>query len=165
MAREPQICLAGRIRAVAWWPLIHHPRGLPVILAEFIRVHCPRGGRDLRRLIRDRAGLQLPTSLIWKWCRRDRPRALTYDYAQLLVRVTDGVCTLPELQDIDVITAAWPRAMSTPAPTPARARRATPTPTVPTPTAPTRTAEVMARVDAARAELDAVRQLLAAGDQ
>lgn len=69
-------------------------------LHEYVAAFCPDGPRQLRRLIRERTGVQLPYAYVWKWCNPERPCSLSLENATLVHTATDGACSMEELQTL-----------------------------------------------------------------
>jgi hypothetical protein len=72
-------------------------------LQEYVAAHCPDGPAQLRRLILERTGTDIPYAYVWKWCDPKRPCAVSVENAQILHAATQGKCTLHELQSLKVI--------------------------------------------------------------
>ena len=69
-------------------------------LHEYVAKHCPEGARQLRRLIQERTGVQVPYAYVWKWCNPARPCSLSLENATLVHAATDGKCSMEELQTL-----------------------------------------------------------------
>jgi hypothetical protein len=69
-------------------------------LHEYVAAFCPDGPRQLRRLIRERTGVQLPYAYVWKWCNPERPCSLSLENATLVHTATAGQCSMEELQTL-----------------------------------------------------------------
>jgi len=69
-------------------------------LHEYVAAFCPDGPRQLRRLIRERTGVQLPYTYVWKWCNPERPSKLSFENATLVNTATGGRCSMAELQTL-----------------------------------------------------------------
>lgn len=80
-------------------------------LHEFIATHCPDGPAQLRRLILERTGVDIPYAYVWKWCDTKKLCAVSVENAQVLHAATQGKCSLTELQSLKTIRAriATPR--------------------------------------------------------
>jgi hypothetical protein len=75
-------------------------------LHEYVATFCPGGAGQLRRLIRERTGVQLPYAYVWKWCNRDKPCSLSVENATLVHTATDGACSMRELQTLRKLLGA-----------------------------------------------------------
>jgi hypothetical protein len=69
-------------------------------LHEYVAAFCPEGPRQLRKLIRERTGVQLPYAYVWKWCNAAHPCSLSLENATLVHTATDGQCSMEELQTL-----------------------------------------------------------------
>lgn len=80
-------------------------------LHEFVAAHCPEGPAQLRRLILERTGVDVPYPYVWKWCNTKKLCAVSVEHAQVLHAATQGKCSLTELQSLKAIRAriATPR--------------------------------------------------------
>lgn len=74
-------------------------------LQEYVAAHCPNGPAQLRRLILERTGTDIPYAYIWKWCDPKKPCAVSVENAQVLFAATQGKCSLTELQSLKTIRA------------------------------------------------------------
>jgi hypothetical protein len=69
-------------------------------LHEYVAAFCPEGAPQLRRLIQERTGVQLPYAYVWRWCNPAQPRSLSLENATLVHQATDGKCSMEELQSL-----------------------------------------------------------------
>lgn len=67
-------------------------------LHEYVAAFCPDGARQLRRLIHERTGVQLPYTRVWRWCNPNKPCSLSVENAALVHAATEGACSMLELQ-------------------------------------------------------------------
>jgi hypothetical protein len=74
-------------------------------LQEYVAAHCPEGPAQLRRLIKERTGVDIPYAYVWKWCDPKKPCAVSVENAAILHAATQGKCTLTELQSLKTIRA------------------------------------------------------------
>lgn len=74
-------------------------------LQEYVAAYCPDGPAQLRRLILERTGVDIPYAYVWKWCDPKRPCAVSVENAQVLHAATSGKCSLTELQSLKTIRA------------------------------------------------------------
>lgn len=72
-------------------------------LLEFVATHCPEGPAQLRRLILERTGVQVPYAYCWKWCDPKKLAAVSVENAAILHAATQGKCSLHELQSLKAI--------------------------------------------------------------
>lgn len=97
-------------------------------LQEYVAAHCPDGPAQLRRLILERTGVDIPYAYVWKWCDTKKPCAVSVENAQVLHAATQGKCSLTELQSLKTIRSRKvpprPRRKPAPKPKPATKRKA-----------------------------------------
>lgn len=74
-------------------------------LQEYVAAYCPNGPAQLRRLILERTGVDIPYAYVWKWCDPKKPCAVSVENAQVLHAATGGKCSLTELQSLKAIRA------------------------------------------------------------
>jgi hypothetical protein len=74
-------------------------------LQQFVAAHCPGGPAQLRRLILERTGTDVPYAYVWKWCDPKKPCAVSVENAAVLHAATQGKCSLVELQSLKTIRA------------------------------------------------------------
>lgn len=74
-------------------------------LQEYVAAYCPNGPAQLRRLILERTGNDIPYAYVWKWCDPKKPCAVSVENAAILHAATQGKCTLVELQSLKTIRA------------------------------------------------------------
>lgn len=74
-------------------------------LQEYVAAYCPDGPAQLRRLILERTGIDIPYAYVWKWCDTKKPCAVSVENAQVLHAATRGKCSLTELQSLKEIRA------------------------------------------------------------
>lgn len=74
-------------------------------LQEYVAAYCPKGPAQLRRLILERTGVDIPYAYVWKWCDPKKPCAVSIENAQVLHAATSGKCSLTELQSLKTIRA------------------------------------------------------------
>jgi hypothetical protein len=74
-------------------------------LQEFVAAYCPDGPAQLRRLILERTGVDIPYAYAWKWCDPKKPCAVSVENASILHAATQGKCTLNELLSLKTIRA------------------------------------------------------------
>lgn len=72
-------------------------------LQEFVANHCPEGPAQLRRLILEKTGTDVPYAYVWKWCDPRRPCAVSVENASLLYKATGGKCSFDELMSLKTI--------------------------------------------------------------
>ena len=72
-------------------------------LHEYVKAHCPGGAAELKRLILERTGANIPYAYVWKWCNPRKLAAVSVESASLLHRATEGECSLLELQSLATI--------------------------------------------------------------
>lgn len=95
-------------------------------LHEYVAQHCPEGPAQLRRLILERTGKDIPYAYVWKWCDTKRLCAVSVENAQVLHAATQGKCSLTELQSLKTIRARLAgggKRKSTTPPSAAKAKR------------------------------------------
>lgn len=74
-------------------------------LHEYVATYCPSGPAQLRKLILERTGVDVPYAYVWKWCDPKKLAAVSVENAQLLHAATKGKCSLTELQSLKTIRA------------------------------------------------------------
>jgi hypothetical protein len=74
-------------------------------LQEFVAAYCPDGPAQLRRLILERTGVDIPYAYTWKWCDPKKPCAVSVENASILHAATQGKCSLNELLSLKTIRA------------------------------------------------------------
>lgn len=74
-------------------------------LQEYVAAYCPNGPAQLRRLILERTGVDIPYAYVWKWCDPKKPCAVSIENAGVLHAATGGKCSLTELQSLKTIRA------------------------------------------------------------
>jgi hypothetical protein len=74
-------------------------------LQEYVAAHCPDGPAQLRRLILERTGTDIPYAYVWKWCDPKKPCSVSVENAAVLHAATQGKCSLTELQSLKTIRA------------------------------------------------------------
>jgi hypothetical protein len=93
-------------------------------LQEYVAAYCPNGPAQLRRLILERTGVDIPYAYVWKWCDPKKPCAVSVENASVLHAATQGKCSLVELQSLKTIRAKAPRRKVTkPAKKPRKVKR------------------------------------------
>ena len=114
-------------------------------LHEYVATYCPNGPAQLRKLILERTGVDVPYAYVWKWCDHKKLAAVSVEHAQVLHAATQGKCSLTELQSLKTIRArmATPRSKKV---KPARAAKSAPR--------KTRKSTVSAKLRARIAELE-----------
>ena len=125
-------------------------------LHEYVATYCPNGPAQLRKLILERTGVDIPYAYVWKWCDPKKLAAVSVENAQVLHAATQGKCSLTELQSLKTIRArlATPRSKKA---KPAQASKAKRSPTKPR----SAKAKMRARIAELEAQLAAAQQHVA----
>lgn len=77
-------------------------------LQEFVATYCPDGPAQLRRLILERTGVDIPYAYVWKWCNPAKLCAVSPENASILHAATQGKCSMLELLSLKTIRTRVP---------------------------------------------------------